>query len=196
VAATHATKRRRKAADAITSVEPALDAIKAGALDDLDADLLRRRWRSVVGRPAPPHLSRQLLIRILLWREQIARVGDLDPPTLQTLAQLVVNIGEDRKPTSNSSVAHHPRAGAVLVREHAGSLHRVMVLQKGFAWNGRTFGSLSGVARAITGTNWNGRRFFGLDKPAPANKHAESSRSPKEKARRAPPNSTGESPAS
>ena len=38
----------------------------------------------------------------------------------------------------------------------------VMVLEKGFAWNGRTYRSLSQVARAMTGTSWNGHRFFGL----------------------------------
>ena len=43
-----------------------------------------------------------------------------------------------------------------------GKLERVMVLDKGFAWNGQTFGSLSQVAKAITGTRWNGHRFFGL----------------------------------
>ena len=37
-----------------------------------------------------------------------------------------------------------------------------MVLDKGFAWNGKTFGSLSQVAKAITGASWNGHRFFGL----------------------------------
>jgi hypothetical protein len=47
-------------------------------------------------------------------------------------------------------------------REHAGTLHRVVVLEDGFAWNGTTYRSLSEVARAITGTNWNGPRFFGL----------------------------------
>ena len=54
------------------------------------------------------------------------------------------------------------RAGALLVREWNGKLERVMVLEEGFAWNGRTFGSLSQIARAMTGTNWNGHRFFGL----------------------------------
>ncbi|MER2267023.1 DUF2924 domain-containing protein, partial [Methylobacterium oxalidis] len=54
-----------------------------------------------------------------------------------------------------------------LVREHAGQVHSVTVLADGFAWQGRTFTSLSKVARAITGTRWNGPRFFGLrDKPA------------------------------
>jgi hypothetical protein len=37
-----------------------------------------------------------------------------------------------------------------------------MVLDKGFAWNGKTFSSLPQVARAVTGTSWNGHRFFGL----------------------------------
>ena len=37
-----------------------------------------------------------------------------------------------------------------------------MVLERGFAWNGETYGSLSQVAKAMTGTNWNGHRFFGL----------------------------------
>src|SRR6202048_1899289 len=39
---------------------------------------------------------------------------------------------------------------------------RVMILEEGFAWNGQTFGSLSQIAKAMTGTNWNGHRFFGL----------------------------------
>jgi hypothetical protein len=31
-----------------------------------------------------------------------------------------------------------------------------MVLADGFAWNGRTYDSLTKVAFAITGTRWNG----------------------------------------
>jgi Protein of unknown function (DUF2924) len=61
------------------------------------------------------------------------------------------------------------KPGTELVREHAGALHRVVVLADGFAWNGARYRSLSEVARAITGTNWNGPRFFGLrDKAKPA----------------------------
>jgi hypothetical protein len=37
-----------------------------------------------------------------------------------------------------------------------------MVMAVGFAWNGKTYDSLSKVAFAITGTKWNGPRFFGL----------------------------------
>ncbi|WP_281411524.1 DUF2924 domain-containing protein [Enterovirga aerilata] len=54
------------------------------------------------------------------------------------------------------------KPGTLLVREWEGTLHRVMVLEEGYAWNGQSFESLSKAARAITGTNWNGPRFFGL----------------------------------
>ena len=54
------------------------------------------------------------------------------------------------------------KTGALLVREWKGRLERVMILEEGFAWNGQTFGSLSQIAKAMTGTTWNGHRFFGL----------------------------------
>jgi hypothetical protein len=54
------------------------------------------------------------------------------------------------------------KPGCQLVREHEGIDHRVTVVESGYDWNGTTFGSLSSVAKAITGTNWNGYRFFGL----------------------------------
>ena len=41
-------------------------------------------------------------------------------------------------------------------------MQRVAVLADGFAWNGKTYPSLSKVAFAITGTRWNGPKFFGL----------------------------------
>ncbi len=56
----------------------------------------------------------------------------------------------------------------MLAREWRGKLERVTVLEEGFAWNGKTFGSLSQVAKAITGTSWNGHRFFGLRSGPPA----------------------------
>jgi hypothetical protein len=59
------------------------------------------------------------------------------------------------------------RPGTTLSREWNGQMQRVSVLSEGFAWNGKTYRSLSQVAFAITGTRWNGPRFFGLrDKPA------------------------------
>ena len=59
------------------------------------------------------------------------------------------------------------RPGTILIREWNGRLQRVTVLAGGFAWNGKTYPSLSKIAFAMTGTRWSGPRFFGLsDKSA------------------------------
>ncbi len=129
-------------------------------LEGLDPALLQKRWRSVIGRPAPDSLSRQLKIRILVFREQIARGGDIDAGTRCALAAALRDSDEGPRVRGLASA---PRPGSVLVREHAGVLHRVAVLGHGYEWKGRVFPSLSAVASAISGTNWNGRRFFGLD---------------------------------
>ncbi len=50
----------------------------------------------------------------------------------------------------------------MLTRQYHGREIRVLTLDDGFEWNGQHFGSLSAVARAITGAKWNGRLFFNL----------------------------------
>ncbi len=53
--------------------------------------------------------------------------------------------------------------GLRLVREWQGTVHVVTVDETGtILWNGRSWKSLSEVARAITGTRWSGPAFFGL----------------------------------
>jgi Protein of unknown function (DUF2924) len=54
------------------------------------------------------------------------------------------------------------RPGTVLAREWNGQMQRVAVLADGFAWNGKTYPSLSKVAFTITGTRWSGPKFFGF----------------------------------
>jgi hypothetical protein len=52
--------------------------------------------------------------------------------------------------------------GTRLIREWHGQTHLVDVLEKGMLYQGRTYRSLSEVARVITGARWSGPRFFGL----------------------------------
>jgi hypothetical protein len=139
------------------------------ALGDLDLESLRRRWRSLSGKPAPLHLTRGLLVRLIAYRLQAQAYGGLDRETRRIL-EAIAREQKGRGGKQKSAVP--PRSelrpllpGTHLVREHAGVLHRVMVLEEGFAWNGTVHGSLSEVARAITGTRWNGHRFFGLREP-------------------------------
>ena len=50
----------------------------------------------------------------------------------------------------------------MLVRECNGQTITVEVLEEGFAYAGRTWNSLSEIARHVTGAHWSGPRFFGL----------------------------------
>jgi hypothetical protein len=140
-------------------------------LRDLDLQGLRARWQSVFQRPPLPHLPGHLLFAVLAFRLQADRFGDLDYETRKVL---------DRANANDSGLAITDRLesldrkrteltpGTVLVREWNRQSHRVMVLARGFAWNGQPYDSLTKVAFAITGTRWNGPRFFGLrDKQAP-----------------------------
>lgn len=57
-------------------------------LRDLDLKGLRARWRSVIGRDAPPHLSRHLLFAMLAYRIQAEALSDLDAETIRLLKKL------------------------------------------------------------------------------------------------------------
>ena len=164
----------------------------------LDASALRRRWRTLMGRPMPKGLGRSLALRILAYQQQAQQFGDLDKGSQRELAALVgakraspasSDVADGDTPASSDASARKggkqsrpsfspvARPGTLLVREHAGVLHRVMVLDEGFAWTGKTYDSLSKVAFAITGTRWNGPRFFGLrDKPIEGRKQGKDHR--------------------
>ena len=133
-------------------------------LEGRDLDGLRRQWRAHLGGEAPTHLPRWLLMRVLAYQLQSNAFGDLDKSIRRNLRSEKddgVGVPFDRRaPQTRQGVAL--KAGALLVREWKGRLERVMILEEGFAWNGQTFGSLSQIAKAMTGTNWNGHRFFGL----------------------------------
>ncbi|WP_082376880.1 DUF2924 domain-containing protein [Ahrensia marina] len=55
------------------------------------------------------------------------------------------------------------RAGTHLVREWNRRTYQVEALEKGFQLDGKTYRSLSAIAKKITGAHWSGPRFFGLE---------------------------------
>ena len=133
-------------------------------LRGLDLAGLQARWRSVFGRRAPAHLPKHLLVRIICYRLQAEVHGDLDPASIRYLERLAKARSDKSAPLPKASSV---RPGTLLVREWDGVVHRVIVVDEGFAWNGASYKSLSQVARAITGTRWNGPRFFGLREGSP-----------------------------
>ncbi len=67
------------------------------------------------------------------------------------------------KVTEKISAPARFRSVMRLVRQWNGKTHTVDVLDRGFAWNGKLYSSLSPIARAITGARWSGPRFFSHD---------------------------------
>jgi Protein of unknown function (DUF2924) len=131
---------------------------------DLDLSGLRARWRSVFRRKAPDHLGRHLLFRMIAYRLQAERFGDLDRDTQRFLHRVAAGSrkGDGLPEPGYRRSRHGLQPGTILVREWDGKPQRVMVLDDGFDWNGTTYRSLTEVAFAVTGTRWSGPRFFGL----------------------------------
>jgi hypothetical protein len=134
-------------------------------LRDIDIEALQNRWQMTFRREAPPHLARHLLFAMIAYRIQAEVIGDLDAETRRLLKQ--VDLAPSKQAAVPLTQAFDQRkrglsSGALLTREWGGHHHRVMVVGGGFAWEGRTYNSLSKIAKAITGTKWNGPRFFGL----------------------------------
>ena len=134
-------------------------------LRDLDLKGLRARWKSVLRRLPPPHLPRHLLFAVLAYRLQADELGDIEPDTVRLLKQIGTSgatVDAARLTSEFDRRRTKLKPGTILMREWNGRPHRVMVVDEGFAWNGKTYDSLSKIALSITGTKWNGPRFFGL----------------------------------
>lgn len=142
--------------------------VEIARLRDLEVSDLRARWHTIFGQRPPPHLPRHLLFRMLAYRLQADRLGDLDIESKRLFDGAVTPEAAGERAMEASRVTVAARPGTILAREWQGQMHRVAVLADGFAWNGKTYASLSKVAFAITGTRWNGPRFFGLRDRPPA----------------------------
>jgi len=55
-----------------------------------------------------------------------------------------------------------PIPGTVLTKVYKGTPFQVKALGKGFEFQGKTYRSLTAIAKVITGMHWNGYLFFGL----------------------------------
>ncbi|RYG88395.1 MAG: DUF2924 domain-containing protein [Alphaproteobacteria bacterium] len=117
----------------------------------LDLEGLREVWRQRYG--DPPRLRSPQLLRLnLAWRLQADAFGGLDADTKRRL----------RRGGAGAAAADSLQAGVRLSREWKGATHEVIVEEGGYRYDGRSWASLSQIARHISGVRWNGPRFFGL----------------------------------
>jgi hypothetical protein len=148
------------------------------ALQRLTVKELRNRYAEVFGEPTNAN-NRAWLVKRLAWRLQALAEGDLSERARRRAAELASDadlrmnpprtmpaaVNEER--TSTRILAFQPDdrlppPGTVLTRKYKGDVLQVKVLPHGFEYEGEVYGSLSAVARAITGSHCNGYLFFRL----------------------------------
>ena len=144
-------RRGNPGAGEIAKIETQIARIGSLGIEDL-----RAYWRNVFKSEVPAGLTKDLIRRAISFEIQEEVYGGIDRPTLKLLEAYA---NGDPTPT-NASRGFKP--GTELFREYQGTRHAVIVMEDGFAWQGKTYTSLTTIAKAITGTNWNGPRFFGL----------------------------------
>ena len=119
-------------------------------------------WEAVFRSPPPPYLSVPFMRQALSYEAQCKALGGLPAATRRALRQVAK--GDDIATASPTKL----RAGAHLVREWNGRTYQVHVVEGGFELDGKTWSSLSAIAKHITGATWSGPRFFGLNGRAEA----------------------------
>jgi Protein of unknown function (DUF2924) len=121
----------------------------------------RKRWQAIFGSNPPAKIHSSLMIQTLARRLQEKAFGGLKPSTQRLLQKVAEYAGAGRKAPTTGKKAQ-PRVGTMLVREWHGTKHQVSVVKDGFIYRSKRYGSLSQIARTITGTQWSGPLFFGL----------------------------------
>ncbi len=149
-------KAAAKAPDGASQLSDRLAVLPTLSLGDL-----RLEWRRLF-RAEPPRLSRDMMVRAVAYRLQEIAHGGRSKATQRRLMTLTAEFetGGRIAPPPASKI----KPGSRLVREWHGRTHTVCVTDDGFEFQGKTYRSLTRIARHITGAQWSGPRFFGLTK--------------------------------
>ena len=151
------------------------------ALQRMGVSALREKYAEVFGE-ATTTGNRTWLVRRIAWRLQALAEGDLSDRARQRAAELARDadlrvLPPREKPavlpmarggTRTGTLPREktddrlPPPGTVLTRKYKGDTVQVKVLTDGFEYAGERYGSLSAVAKAVTGSHCNGFLFFGL----------------------------------
>jgi len=115
-----------------------------------------RAWEAAFGSPPPPYLSVVFMRKALAYEAQCCEHGGLSATTRRALRQVAEGQGVQE------TTRRMAQPGAHLVREWNGRTYQVEVTAEGYQMDGRTWRSLSAVAKHITGATWSGPRFFGM----------------------------------
>jgi len=132
-------------------------------LSGSDRPALIKAWHSQFEHPPPPNTSQDMMRLIIGWELQAKKArGDVRElnAALRTLGKSESGHCDTQaiKPKTTLS------AGTRLSRDWQGRTYVVDVLDKGFAYDGKHFMSLTPIAKTITGSHRSGPHFFGISK--------------------------------
>lgn len=122
----------------------------------MSGDSLVSEWAKTFAAPAP-EVAPSLLRRALAYERQKRKFGGLP----LVLRRQLESVSADQ----TAAMPEPPlklKPGTRLVREWNGTIYTVLVTSDDFEFAGRSWRSLSMIARHITGAQWSGPRFFGL----------------------------------
>ncbi len=147
---------------------------RVAALERMSNTELREQWLVLFGNE-PPACRATVLVRRMAHRIQELAYGTTVEEVRRCIEARRQAMRLDElalSPRNGKARQNAPVVGTRFVREWDGQRWEVTVTQDGYEFQGRTFRSLTAIAKAITGTHWNGRAFFGLYRPRPVKKEA------------------------
>jgi len=139
---------------------------------------LRTKYFEVFGEESRSG-NRAFLFRRIAYRLQARAEGDLSERARRRALEIADDsdlrlqvsktlFGDSARRKSEPHLASRPRdsrlpvPGTLLTRQFENRRIVVTVLEDGFEYQSKHYGSLSAIAREVTGTRWNGLSFFGL----------------------------------
>ena len=158
-------------------------ATEVAALRRMTTGQLRHRYAEAFGETTNAN-NKAWLVKRIAWRLQALVEGDLSERARRRAAELANDadlrlsppvasgpkLGAPVRPVADvlplQGEHRIPPPGSILTRPYKGEVLQVRVLDHGFEFEGEVFGSLSAVARKITGGHCNGYAFFRLGKEA------------------------------
>src|SRR5215207_7423789 len=122
-------------------------------LESLTRDELAAEWVRAHGVPAPRQSSRTFLLKAVAHHLQVQVYGGMKLSTRKMLLRIAEQLRSGARITELTAPPPELKPGSRLIRAWRGDTHEVVVAPDGrFQWRGEQHGSLSSIAKTITGT--------------------------------------------
>ncbi len=142
-------------------------------LEEMSIKELKARYIEVYGSDKGAHNNKRYLIKRIAYRIQENALGGLKQEAKDEISQLIEeinpleelrksNVGKDLGGTSCKRNKKLPLPGTIIRKTYKGNSLEVKVLEKGFEYGGKSYKSLSNLAKEISGVHCSGFAFFKL----------------------------------